>query len=39
MNENIFKQINMTKTSFDLTKEDFENIAIKHSKNKNNEYY
>ena len=38
MNENIFKKINMTKTSFDLTKEDFENIAIKHSMNKNNEY-
>ena len=38
MDENIFKKINMTKTSFDLTKEDFENIAIKHSKNKNNEY-
>ena len=39
MNENIFKQINMTKTSFDLTKEDFENIAIKYSINKNNEYF
>jgi len=38
MNENIFKKINMTKTSFDLTKQDFENIAIKHSMNKNNEY-
>ena len=38
MNENIFKKINMTKTSFDLTKEDFENIAIKHSINKKNGY-
>ena len=39
MYANIFKKLDMTKTSFNPTTADFENIALKHSKNKNNEYF